>query len=1252
MLELNKPYNRTEFLNFLERSFLPDDFVIVEEELSISDFKTSFCNEAVKLGSSKALELDVYEIKHTSSHDARVGISKDAFQILLRKSYNNRALVLFVPEGSKQYRFSLIQIEAEVNDQTARIKRSYSNPRRYSFLLGENAHVKTPEQYLLQKGKLKPKDGDYFKDLQERFSVEVLTKEFYRELSNWYFWAVKKVAFPNDVNDDSDNEKYNTENIIRLITRLIFVWFIKQKELVSSDLFNPEVLKTLLKDFEPESPVQHQYYRAILQNLFFATLNQEVGKRGFAENKGFLKNRGTYNIKNLYRFEDEFLCDTQKILQLFSEVPFLNGGLFECLDDKIKDGKTFFWDGFSRKTGRQAIVPNELFFAKETVVDISKEYNDKKMQSVRVSGIIEILNKYNFTVEENTPVEIEVALDPELLGKVFENLLGAYNPETQETARIQTGSFYTPREIVNYMVNESLIAYYQTKVPDVSEENLRALFSYEDKSFDIPGAKREALIQATFDCKILDPACGSGAFPMGILQQMVHVLGKLDPNNSFWSKLVLDKSMQEFDDAEKETDEDKLVLQEEIYNTFETHIQFPDYTRKLYLIENCIYGVDIQSIAVQISKLRFFISLICEQKRNSNPEMNYGIRPLPNLETKFVAANTLIGIEKPEEDVQYLKEDQINHMIKRLNHLRHRQFSVTNASKKKELRKKDETLRHDIVNEVARLYKLHADENLNRYKMQLKLAERELAILEKSPDDIRTSISTDLFGNEKTESYNYTEKRRKELKQQIKMLNNSIEAGSNYSRLNSVVRLAEQLTSWNPYDQNNHSEFFDPEWMFGLKPDENGGGYFDVVIGNPPYIQLQKIKEIANQLKTQNYESFESTGDIYCLFYEKGITLLKRSGFEILITSSQWLKANYGSSLRKLFMRFNPLTLIELGPGVFESATVDSNILLIQKTSYSKSLLGAKIDNRKDIYANQLLSMPTISEESWAIMNPNKLSIEEKIKYKSKALKDWDINIYFGVKTGFNEAFIIDESKRRELIDKDPKSEEIIRPILRGREIESYYTEWDGGYLVNTHNGIKNLKIDSIDINNYPAVKDHIDKFSPKVFQRYDQGNSPYNLRNCAYLNEFKKEKLIWKRIGSKLRFSYSNEEIFCLDSTCIATGEKMMYLTAFLNSNICHYQLFEKAPRTGMGDLIISVQALEPLLALYPTNDQETLLSQLASQIIENKKTGKSTEQLELQIDLTLYRLYDLTYSEVKVIDPEIEGKISEEEYGRIEIE
>ena len=586
-INFNNPYSRDEFLPFLEW-FLPDDFKVTKEKITDLNFTVKYTEDVTKLGTCESLKLDVYEITHASTHDARVGIAQDAFRLMLYKSYYNRALVIFKPLNRKKYRFSLLQIEAEVKDNTSRITRSFSNPRRYSFQLGEGAHVKTPEQFLLGKGKLKPVKDDIFKDLQDRFSVEVLTKQFYKELSNWYFWAIKNVSFPNDIDDDTDNEDYNEENVIRLITRLIFVWFLKEKKLIHNDLFDEDFLVGILKKFNSTSTEQDNYYRAVLQNLFFATLNQEVDQRGFAADEGYLINRNNFSIKSLYRYEKDFKDEnTEHIMDLFKQIPFLNGGLFECLDRKIKDGRTYYWDGFSRNKKHQARIPNNLFFEKGKIVDLSQEYNDKKMSSVQVTGIIEILKKYNFTVEENTPIEIEVALDPELLGKVFENLLGSYNPETQETARNQTGSFYTPREVVNFMVNESLIAYYLKNIPDIEEEVLRNLLSYDDNEVIISDEQRKSIIEYTFKSKILDPACGSGAFPMGILQQMVHILGKLDYKNDYWYQLILDQALKEMDNISGEDIDQQRV---EIDNIFDRKLNNPDYARKLYLIENCIYG--------------------------------------------------------------------------------------------------------------------------------------------------------------------------------------------------------------------------------------------------------------------------------------------------------------------------------------------------------------------------------------------------------------------------------------------------------------------------------------------------------------------------------------------------------------------------------------------------------------------------------------------------------------------------------------
>jgi adenine-specific DNA-methyltransferase len=285
-----------------------------------------------------------------------------------------------------------------------------------------------------------------------------------------------------------------------------------------------------------------------------------------------------------------------------------------------------------------------LFFSsKEKTVDLS---NYGLSKSAKVRGLIDILNSYNFTTDEATPIDQEIALDPELLGKVFENLLASYNPETQTTARKATGSYYTPREIVDYMVEESLREYLKTKVPE-AQEILDDLFSYSVEELSIPKDLRLKLIKAIDQVKIIDPACGSGAFPMGILHKLVFLLQKLDPKNETWKEIQLERASKEADAvfrSEKEKQEREKLL-EEINENFDESVNYPDYARKLYLIENCIYGVDIQPIAIQISKLRFFISLILDQKVDRS-KPNFGILTLPNLETKFISANTLIGLEK------------------------------------------------------------------------------------------------------------------------------------------------------------------------------------------------------------------------------------------------------------------------------------------------------------------------------------------------------------------------------------------------------------------------------------------------------------------------------------------------------------------------------------------------------------------------------------------------------------------------------
>ena len=655
----NKPYTRDSFLDDFLVDFLPDDFEIEETAISL-DFSARYLCKVTRIGICRSLELEVFEMSHLSLSDARIGVSKDAFKVLYRHSLCNLALVIFVPDNSpEKYRFSLLQINASL-DENDRLTRIYSNPRRFSFLLGTEAHTKTPTQFLIEKGSIRERqEGGKiltpFEDLLSRFSVEVLTKQFYNELFKWYGWAIELSAFPKGKAADVVLTKENNEqNIIRLITRLMFVWFIKQKKIVPDKLFIYSELSTIINDFDPMSSKSGNYYNAILQNLFFATLNRAIidekgFKRQFTDDNLSLNNPH-YGIKSFYRDNKApnkslFKISHQEVVDYFSTIPFLNGGLFECLDD-LEDNSDItqeYIDGFSREPSRRAFIPNILFFHPEL-------------------GLIPLLSRYNFTVEENSPKEVQVALDPELLGKVFENLLGAYNPETRETARNQSGSYYTPREIVEYMVDESLKAYLG------EGEIINQLFTQDELPLELQNnpAECERILNKLCSVKILDPACGSGAFPMGILNRMVEIIEILD--------------------YKKEIDIGKLKLQ---------------------LIEQCIYGADIQTIAVQISKLRFFISLICHYEKNDNdPINNYGVPMLPNLETKFVAANSLISI-KNKEDLGNIFSDptgEIEKTKKELLEIREKHFSEYSSFSKVKLRADD----REIRKELAKLLSINA----------------------------------------------------------------------------------------------------------------------------------------------------------------------------------------------------------------------------------------------------------------------------------------------------------------------------------------------------------------------------------------------------------------------------------------------------------------------------------------------------------------------------------------------------------------
>ncbi len=428
---------------------------------------------------------------------------------------------------------------------------------------------------------------------------------------------------------------------------------------------------------------------------------------------------------------------------------------------------------------------------------------------------------------------------------------------------------------------------------------------------------------------------------------------------------------------------------------------------------------------------------------------------------------------------------------------------------------------------------------------------------------------------------------------------------------------------------------------------------FDIVIGNPPYIQLQKAindkQNYADLYKDQGYKTFERTGDIYALFYERGLQITAPKGLLTYITSNKWMRAKYGKSLRKFLSAYNPKILIDLGPGVFTNATVDTNILLIEKSHPKKHRLKAlTLTGQKpldQLTESDFTILTHLGEDSWIILSPQEQQLKEKIERIGTPLKDWDISINYGIKTGYNEAFIIDGPTKDRLIARDPKSAEIIKPILRGRDIKRYKAEFADLWLINTHNGYRKSngeRIPPIDINDYPAIKEHLDQYWEKLVKRQDKGVTPYNLRNCAYMEEFEKEKIVWGSV-SETYYTFVERSVFLLDTNyfCVFKKEKInKYILSLLNSKLIIKYINEKDTLVGTIAYRHYKYNFEQIpIPKIPQAQQEPFIA-LVDQIIAGKEAGTDTTALERRIDLMVYKLYELTYNEVKIIDPAFEMK------------
>jgi 23S rRNA G2445 N2-methylase RlmL len=1006
-----------------------------------------------------------------------------------------------------------------------------------------------------------------------------LNKRFFQELAYWYFWAVENVTFPEGAGEEAALR--NATSVIRLITRLIFIWFLKEKGLVPQDLFSRERVEQLLLSFGEE---ESSYYKAILQNLFFATLNQEMNEPGKEPVRHFRKapakgRASDYMVHNIYRYESHFR-DPDAALKLFENIPFLNGGLFECLDRHEKGRERVQVDGFSDRADNPLRVPNHLFFSPRRYVDLNEMFDTSNKQ-YKVRGLIDLFNRYKFTIEENTPIEEEIALDPELLGRVFENLLAAYNPETGTTARKQTGSFYTPREIVNYMVDESLIAYLKhamvSRVANPPERtlakleaSLRRLFSYSEEPHGLNEKGVERLIQQIDNLKILDPACGSGAFPMGILQKLVFVLGKLDPGNERWKEEQIRKAQRiDVDSAREQAIKD-------IEEAFERNEL--DYPRKLYLIENCIFGVDIQPIAVQIAKLRFFISLVVDQSVDDT-RPNRGIRPLPNLETKIVAANTLFDVQ---------------HAVQADSNRKGQAAAPAMQNLFRDPRIKD--LEEKLLETRRRVFRARTRQTKERNRSQDRQIREEIAAL---------------------------------------LVKGGFPSASSL-----------KLSQWDPYDQNASADFFDPEWMFGITegfdvvisnpPYVRQEKIRDL---KPALKQQYHSYTGVADLYVYFYER------AYQLLREGGVLCYISSNKYFRSGYGQKLRALLaGNTTIHQLIDFGdaPVFTAIAYPSIilFRKKAPNGNQARVLEWQP-----GPPVEHFENIFRNDSFLMPqeALTADGWQLESPRVLRLLDKLRNTGTPLGEYvKGRLYRGIITGLNEAFVVDRATRDRLIEEHPSSAALLKPFLRGRDVKRWVVDYGEQYLIKIESsenkrhpwtGKPDHEAERIFARTYPAIYAHFKPLRERLIKRWDQGKYFWELRSCEYWQEFEQPKVMYQEIATYQAFALDESGAYSNNKTFLLPDAPLMLL-AILNSRVAWYFLGHIASKLQGGAYALQTPYVSQLPIPHSGSKQpiETLVSQIL--VAKSADPAADVSALEAEIDREVYRLYGLTEEEIKIVE------------------
>lgn len=797
----------------------------------------------------------------------------------------------------------------------------------------------------------------------------------------------------------------------------------------------------------------------------------------------------------------------------WGNIPYLNGGLFD------KDYNFLLH------------LPNELF----------DPHSDQ--------SILGFFNSYNFTVQEDTPLEADVALDPELLGKVFENMM-------ESAEREESGTFYTPRQIVHFMCRTALTEYLadETKLP---KEQIKKLFELEeDAKPELSVAEATQIERALGRLRVLDPAVGTAAFLVSMLHEMI----------------ALRRACERAKGAEVRVGSARVAEWKREY------------------IANSLYGVDIKEEAIEIAKLRLWLSLVVDLERDQ-------VTPLPNLDYKLMIGDSLIETLDGQPILTISSEKSMfptetQRAIEGLHRLKEQFFEAGPEERA--------PLRRQIEEHERALVLTHIAERQREINAQIKnIGSRR---------DAKTG------------------RLRREDEKQLEKL---IEAGGKLGELEGKIKNGEAL----------------PFFLYKLHcaevfAEKNG---FDIVIANPPYVRQERLEESQKSAFKETFQCYHGMADLYVYFYERGFQLLRPNGLLTFISSNKFFRAGYGRGLREFLVKNATIqTIIDFGDQPVFDATAYPCVM-IAKTRPPQDLSQSELRalTVTDIEALEhleqklssdalVLKQSDLAPEGWRLESPKLLRLLEKIKAAGVPLGEYvQGKFYYGIKTGYNEAFVIDEATKEKLITEDPKSAEIIKPFLRGRDIKRWRGDFQKRYLIFTRRGIK--------INDYPAIKKHLAQYKERLMP--GSGRKPGNYEwyeiqdTIDYYAEFEKPKIVWPNLCTKPKFAFDEEKHYINAPACIVIAPEPRYVLALLNSKLLFYFISPLAAQRRGSFLEFKPIYVEQLPIARASEKEKAQIEKLVAQILKDPDDPR-VAAWEAEIDQIVYRLYGLSEEEKEMVE------------------